>query len=63
MNIQLGSMVQICVPQEAGDVPDLVGIVEVIQPMAWEGNIGKYICTVLLNGGGREYCMLSTTIK
>ncbi len=49
--IQLGSLVRICTPLEAGDVPELHGLVVEMKPMQHSKNIGKHLI--------KEHCMLT----
>jgi hypothetical protein len=57
--IQLGSLVRICTPLEAGDVPELHGLVVEMTPMQHSKNIGKHLIKVLLHDGSVEHCMLT----
>jgi len=50
--VKLGSLVKIVPPLAAGDAPEMMGIIESITK-AYDG---RYLCTVLLNDGTREYC-------
>ena len=58
-NIQLGSLVRICTPLEAGDVPELHGLVVKITPLQHKKNTGKHLIKVLLHDGSEEHCMLT----
>lgn len=58
-DIQLGSLVRICTPLEAGDVPELYGLVIEMIPMQHSKNIGKHLIKVLLHDGSEEHCMLT----
>ena len=57
--IQLGSLVRICTPLEAGDVPELHGLVVKITPLQHKKNAGKHLIKVLLHDGSEEHCMLT----
>ena len=58
-DIQLGSLVRICTPLEAGDVPELHGLVVKITPLQHKKNTGKHLIKVLLHDGSEEHCMLT----
>ncbi len=61
-DIQLGSLVRICTPLEAGDVPELHGLVIEMTPMQHNKNIGKHLIKVLLHDGSEEHCMLTDLV-
>jgi len=61
-DIQLGSLVRICTPLEAGDVPELHGLVIEMIPMQHNKNIGKHLIKVLLHDGSEEHCMLTDLV-
>ena len=56
-DIQLGSLVRICTPLEAGAVPELHGLVVEITPLQHKKNAGKHLIKVLLHDGSEEHCM------